>query len=325
MIKKTIIKNGVKYIVNAPGWNDDVGPGAPAGTLWMQSITDGNWYAINLIGTSGSTAIYVNPTPLTWQSPGQDFPYQLLYCYQNDNVYQTYLSGSGANVTMSISQTPWPVSGDYKPYLWLQSITDQYFYAVYAKSGSITLFVDQNSKKWMYPPPEPYPSPPQPTPTPPTPPTPTVPELIITEPAGLVQSLGLYSWNGLSPDVTSITVYDTASYVGYDFELMQNVQEINFPNLVSIDSDGGSLYLADNPILTTITLPLFVPTTGHSYFFSNNILTDTVVNAILARFVANAGYVDGTIHLETGNAAPTGQGLIDKQTLLDRGINVITE
>jgi len=35
MNKRIIINKGKKYIVNAPGYNDDVGPAAPSGVLWM--------------------------------------------------------------------------------------------------------------------------------------------------------------------------------------------------------------------------------------------------------------------------------------------------
>jgi hypothetical protein len=55
-------------------------------------------------------------------------------------------------------------------------------------------------------------------------------------------------------------------------------------------------------------------------------LTAEAVNAILAAFVA-ANRTTGTRVLNlggTGNAAPTGQGLIDKQTLIDRGWTVTT-
>ena len=55
------------------------------------------------------------------------------------------------------------------------------------------------------------------------------------------------------------------------------------------------------------------------FWAQNNQLTSSAVNAILAAFVA-ANRSGGSIDLGgTGNAAPTGQGLVDKQTLLDRG------
>lgn len=60
----------------------------------------------------------------------------------------------------------------------------------------------------------------------------------------------------------------------------------------------------------------------------SNQLTSTAVNAILAAFVA-AGRTsaNGTCILDlsgTGNAAPTGQGLADRQTLRDRGWRTVT-
>jgi len=153
MQKRIVIKNGKKYIVNTPGWEDGIGPGAPFGTLWMLS-TDGNWYEVTLNGTSGSFAnsssLVVNQTPLTWAS--NDSGYQLLLCPQDNLVYQAYLSGSAGDVTMSISQVPSGsamAGGDYKPYLLMRSTVDRYFYPVYAKSGSIYLFTDQNARVWM--------------------------------------------------------------------------------------------------------------------------------------------------------------------------------
>ena len=140
MIKKTIIKNGKKYIVNAPGWNDDVGPGAPAGTLWMRSVTDNSWYVVTLTGTSASAALSINKTASVWQSPGQELGYQLVLS-NNGNVYQVYLSGSAGNITSKTAV--WPIVSDYKPYLWLKS-TDGNYYNINISASSIV--VDQNSK-----------------------------------------------------------------------------------------------------------------------------------------------------------------------------------
>lgn len=61
-------------------------------------------------------------------------------------------------------------------------------------------------------------------------------------------------------------------------------------------------------------------TLGH-FVAANNQLTSAAVNAILAAFVA-ANKTTGTRLLNlagSGNAAPTGQGLTDRQTLLNRG------
>jgi len=146
MERRIVKKDGKKYLVNVSGYNDDVGPLAPAGTLWLQSITDNLWYSVNLTGTSASAARYVNPVSLDWQSVGgQDFGYQLVQNITNNQVYQVYLSGSGAAATVLVSNNSWSLNTDYKPYLYLTSISDNNFYIVNI-TGSVALIVDQNSK-----------------------------------------------------------------------------------------------------------------------------------------------------------------------------------
>jgi len=64
-----------------------------------------------------------------------------------------------------------------------------------------------------------------------------------------------------------------------------------------------------------------VPNTLGEFQAYDNQLTSTAVNAILAAFVA-ANKTTGTLVIDlggTGNAAPTGQGITDRQTLINRG------
>lgn len=155
MIKKVVIRNGKKFIVNTPDWNDfggsdfGVGPGAPAGTAWMLS-SDGNWYEVSLTGTSGSATISINQTPLTWQSPGaDDAGYQLVYNSDDNQTYQVYLTGNAGAVTINVNPTPWSNPTDFKPFLSLKSEDDNSFYQVVLRgSPGPGLFVDQNSK-WV--------------------------------------------------------------------------------------------------------------------------------------------------------------------------------
>lgn len=145
MIQKMIVKkDGKKYMVTAPGWNDDVGMGGPTGTLWMQS-TDGKWYAVNVTGTSGSAVVSINQTPLPVNT--NDLGYQLLYDSANGNTYQVFLSGTAGSVTINVNPVPWAGNNGYKPFFNLQSVTDGSFYQVYL-SGAVTpvLTVNQNSK-----------------------------------------------------------------------------------------------------------------------------------------------------------------------------------
>jgi hypothetical protein len=81
-----------------------------------------------------------------------------------------------------------------------------------------------------------------------------------------------------------------------------------------------------NTILESIDLSSFVPISKGKFYFSGNALTAESVNAILARFVANAEFVLGTIDLSGGtNAAPTGQGLTDVDTLMARGVTFLRD
>jgi hypothetical protein len=78
-------------------------------------------------------------------------------------------------------------------------------------------------------------------------------------------------------------------------------------------------------VLTTISLPNFLPTLNSNVTANNNALNAASVNHILARCIANAGYTNGTVLLDGGtNAAPTGQGITDKNDLIARGCTVTT-
>lgn len=212
---------------------------------------------------------------------------------------------------------------------------------------------------------------------------------IVWEPNSLKlgEMVGFFTYGDL-PGITKIQFLGTTAIAGFDIESMEDLTEIHFPNLISIDplnTQGGYLYCShhtsltlidlpsllsiaadcdfrqntalvtinmpavttigsgfssyscpllttvnlqslvtlgggfsmySNPSLTTVNLQSWVPTNGKTYRFDACALTAASVNQILARAVANPGYVSGLIRLDAGtNAAPTGQGIIDKATL----------
>ena len=150
MRKIRVSKNGKNYLVNAVGWEDGIGPGAPPGTLWMIS-TDGKWYSVNISGSSSSAKLFVSQSALSWQPPGPDFGYQLL---QGDDgkSYFVYLSGSSPSIV--ISQSAYTGSATSKPNLLLQSSADGNFYVVglHNNSGQISASVNSSyiSASWVY-------------------------------------------------------------------------------------------------------------------------------------------------------------------------------
>ncbi len=119
------------------------------------------------------------------------------------------------------------------------------------------------------------------------------------------------------------------------------------PTLVALTSAGGLLNFSNSglvtltltplvtasagidahgcPAFTTLTMTNYLPTNGTTINFNGGALTAASVNTILARAVANAAYVSGTINCAGGtNLAPTGQGITDKATLIARGVTVLT-
>lgn len=97
---------------------------------------------------------------------------------------------------------------------------------------------------------------------------------------------------------------------------------ISFPELVTV---AGGINAANLANLTTVTLTKYLPTNAKAQNFGGCALNQASVDHILARCVANAAYVSGTVTLSGGtNSTPSAQGLTDKATLIGRGCTVAT-
>jgi len=150
MQKRTIIKNGRKYIVNAPGWEDGIGPGCPTGTLWLKS-NNGSWYAVNATGIAGSVTTVVNQTTIGYQD--NSLGSQIVAC-DDGKSYLVYLTGVPNSVTLTISQSAYGTASiNAKPYLLLQS-TDRNYYIVglHNNAGTIQTAINQTpiSGSWIH-------------------------------------------------------------------------------------------------------------------------------------------------------------------------------
>lgn len=84
---------------------------------------------------------------------------------------------------------------------------------------------------------------------------------------------------------------------------------------------GGDLGILNNPGLITIQMPTANLADGHLYLFNDNALSVASVNGILrVAATSTPALVGSTFKLMGGtNAAPTGQGLIDKAALIAAG------
>lgn len=93
------------------------------------------------------------------------------------------------------------------------------------------------------------------------------------------------------------------------------------PALVAI---GGDVLSVGCTVLNSLAVPVWLPTDGTTIDFSGCALDVTSINLILARCVA-AGVTTCTITLNGGtNAAPAGQGAVDKAALIGAGNTVTT-
>lgn len=126
----------------------------------------------------------------------------------------------------------------------------------------------------------------------------------------------------IGPGAESVSLPSLTSVGGDFFSNSWAGVTLNLPSLVSI---AGVFAPNFNLSLTTVNVPKFVPFNGQQISFINCNLNAASINQILAHCVANAAYVTGLVALDAGtNAAPTGQGVADKATLIGRGVTVQT-
>jgi hypothetical protein len=102
---------------------------------------------------------------------------------------------------------------------------------------------------------------------------------------------------------------------------------LDLPELTTLD---WGLFCQDNASLANVSLPKLA-NAGSSIVFSGCALSGQSVNHILAKLVADPTFGNDpergpkSADLSGGtNAAPTGQGLVDKATLIARGANITT-
>lgn len=107
--------------------------------------------------------------------------------------------------------------------------------------------------------------------------------------------------------------------VGWQVDIYGNTLLVSIDLQSLVASDAAGITCINNPSLSTINLASLVPFNGKNYLFTGNALDAPTVNQILARAVANAGFVSGLVDLSGGTSdPPNGQGIIDKGILNGR-------
>ena len=125
-----------------------------------------------------------------------------------------------------------------------------------------------------------------------------------------------------NPVLTSISLPGLASLRYINISKNPIMASISFPVLATV---SGELSISDNLSLTSIGLPLL--TSCNSIYFYGNKLPSSQINALLNKFLTVTPATGKHISLsgQTPPAPPTGQGIIDKQTLINAGNSVSTD
>jgi hypothetical protein len=128
--------------------------------------------------------------------------------------------------------------------------------------------------------------------------------------------LNLDNLTSISGDHSSVTIRETG------------LTSLNFNSLNSVNSQFGKIVVTNNHNLASINLPVIAFFgINNEFIFSSNALTSTSVNNLLGKFVSAPANTSIYLYLENQNpsAPPTGQGIIDKNTINSNGNGAFTD
>lgn len=129
-------------------------------------------------------------------------------------------------------------------------------------------------------------------------------------------------------DCNSLTTLSAPALVSAQVRITQCglLAAVSFPGLTSFTGNGA--YISQNPALAAISFPSLTTVDTSDVPFPNvslayNALDTADVNSFLNQFLT-VGTVYGLDLRQQPPAPPSGQGIIDKQTLISQGKNVLT-
>jgi hypothetical protein len=115
----------------------------------------------------------------------------------------------------------------------------------------------------------------------------------------------------------------TGIYCSVNLTRNPSLKSVSFPLL----KVANELNIDYNPLLASVEIPSLVAVVGLDYSFAGNSLPSSQINKILNKFLT-LDTVDRKYISLSGQippAPPTGQGIIDKQTLINAGNSVSTD
>jgi len=131
---------------------------------------------------------------------------------------------------------------------------------------------------------------------------------------------GLFFSDNDSTTSLSLPAFETSSGT---FSIQNNTLLVTISVPSFLTCSAGNMDWDTNPALTTVVLSSFIPRNGMTIGIDGCALSQASVDLVLARCVANAAYVTGTVNLDGGtNSAPSAAGLVNVGILTGRGVTV---
>lgn len=132
---------------------------------------------------------------------------------------------------------------------------------------------------------------------------------------------------------TNVTALSFPAITSCDGIYIEENTLLTSVNLSSLVTAAATIRVKSNPLLTSINLTslstINPQNINYSYYFdcSDNALPESQINTLLSKLTTVNPAPGKTIDLSNQNppAPPTGQGLLDKQTLITNGFDVITD
>jgi hypothetical protein len=150
------------------------------------------------------------------------------------------------------------------------------------------------------------------------------PALTTLDLPALTSSFAFYV--GMNPSLTSVNT-PLLTDVSGTFTVGQNASltSLNIPSLATV-SIGDGVYVTGNTSLTTLSVPALYHVFDTRFYVSGNAFSSSTVNGLLAELAAiNPSISTWRIRLEgqIPPAPPTGQGILDKATLINNGNPIV--
>ena len=142
----------------------------------------------------------------------------------------------------------------------------------------------------------------------------------------IAAEFGPYTENVYIQNTTGLTTIDLSAISNLIVLNISKNKDLTNINLSGLKINISYIRISENKVLNSLSFPQLI-NVSEDVTISNNALTSTFINSILNKFLTVTPATGKYISLggQLPPAPPTGQGIIDKQTLINAGNSVSTD